>query len=267
MKKPLCAGMLALLLIVVCLPMPAFASQAQLNHVTDSAGLLTADEVSKLEAEAERISQKYQFSLYIITLQDYQASGSQDLFQFAIDLYDGYHLGWGDDREGAMILLSMADRDYHLHFNSDRANSVFSEYARDVMEENVVDYLRSDDYYGAFREYLDICDYDLGQAAAGTPVEAPESEGIGVFAVIPGLIAALLTGVALCAPMHSAKKATNANAYLVEGSLHLTTRSDTFLHRTVTRQRREPPQERSSSSGGGGSSTYSGSHSGRSGKF
>lgn len=254
-----------ILLVVLCLPLKTGASQTSLGYVTDSAGLLTKEEAANLASMAQRISEEYNFGVYIVTMEDFTSGGQQDLFQYAISFYDGYRLGWGSDHVGTMLMLSMADRDYHLHFNGEKADRVFSEYARDILEEDVVDYLRKDDYYGAFYRYLELCEYDLRQEAEGTPVEAPEGRGIGWLALIPGALAAVIVGAILCAPMHTAKIAASANDYVVDGSLHLTQSSDTFLHRTVTRQQREQASENSSS--GGGSSMHSGSHSGRSGKF
>lgn len=282
MKRRLSLCLLAVLLLL-SLSVTAFAAQgdsnAKLAYVTDSYGLLSANEVSVLENRAREISNRYGFSTYIIVVDDYSRylqSGS-DIFDFAVESYEQYDLGWGNQREGISLVLSMNDRDYCLHLNSDRARAVFTEVGQDWMESRFLSYFGENDFYGGFTEYLDCCEEYLEAAANGDPIGSnvdanteyiteEKSGGLGIFSAIPGAIAALFTGAAVKAPMRSAVRQTNANLYVTPGSLNLTQRSDHFLHRTVTRQARQTNQNRSS--GGSGSVHHSsGSHSGRSGKF
>ncbi len=273
MKKRYFAVFLAVLLIVGSLVVCAFATQAQLNYVTDEAGLFTEEELADLESRAETISEQYNFGVYIITLPDYRDyTTSTSIETCAIELYDDNDLGWGSDRAGTMLLLSMEERDFNLDFNSSRADHVFTEAGRDAMETRFIRYFRDDDFYGGFKEYLATCEEYLRAAQEGHPVGegdvqyAQEDEGLSpALALIPGGLAALLVGILTSAPMRSAKEQRDANQY-VRGKLDLRRRSDMFLHRTVTRSPRNT--ESSGSSGGAHSHSYSsGSHSGRSGKF
>lgn len=255
-------------LLVFALSVTAFAAgegtSAQLDYVTDAAGLLTSGQKAELEAKAAEISRRFGLGVYIIVVDDYlDYSGYGDIYNCCIDIYDSYQLGWGEDRAGTTLMLSMNGRDYALDFNSSRADYAFTESGRDAMEERFLEYFRNNDFYGGFREYLDCCEEYLLAAENGKPVEI--HTGIGIFALIPGLIAAVITGAVLSAPMYSAGKKQEANQYVVAGSLQLHRQSDMFLHRTVTRR---PRQTNSGGSGGSGSVHHSsGSHSGRSGKF
>ncbi len=268
MKKRYVAFFLAALLVLGSLAVCAFATQAQLNYVTDEAGLFSAEELAKLESRAKAISEEYNFGVYIVTLPDYRDyTSSSSIAACAMELYDGYTLGWGSDRGGTMLLLSMQERDFNLDFNSSRANGIFTEPGRDAMETRFIRYFRNDDFYGGFREYLTTCEEYLRAAQEGHPVGEEESHASPALALIPGGIAALLVGLFTTAPMRTAKVQRDADQYRY-GRLNLRRRSDMFLHRTVTRSPRNTESSGSGSSGGAHSSSYSsGSHSGRSGKF
>lgn len=265
-----------LVLLLTCMVFPMCFAQGTFPFITDKAGLLTAEEVRALEDRASEISTRYEMGVYIIALDDFQKySNYRSISNAAMDIYDSYGLGLGEDKAGVTLMLSMAERDYNLDFYGSRADYAFTEAGRDRMEERIVSFLRYGDYYGAFSAWLDLCDSYLLAAKDGNPVGQGEpssadwqedSEGMGFLAVIPGIVAAALTGAVLVAPMRTAGQKANANDYVVDGSLELTRRSDMFLRRSVTRR---PRQNNSNSRpGGGGGVHYSGGgHSGRSGKF
>lgn len=278
MKRRYFAILLMAALLVSCFAVSALATQAQLNYVTDEAGLFTDTERGTLESRAQEISERYNFGVYIITLPDYRDyTTSSSVETCAMELYDDNTLGWGSDRAGTMLLLSMQERDFDLDFYSSRANRIFTEVSRDRMEDRFIPYFRNDNFYGGYMEYLNTCEEYLQAAEEGHPVGEGESRRSGqdekaspALALIPGGIAALLVGIFTSAPMHSAKQQRDANQY-VRGRLNLRRRSDMFLNRTVSRSPRNTESRSSGSSGSSGGShshSYSsGGHSGRSGKF
>ena len=278
MKRRYFAILLMAALLVSCFAVSALATQAQLNYVTDEAGLFTDTERGTLESRAQEISERYNFGVYVITLPDYRDyTTSSSVETCAMELYDDNTLGWGSDRAGTMLLLSMQERDFDLDFYSSRANRIFTEVGRDRMEDRFIPYFRNDNFYGGYMEYLNICEEYLQAAEEGHPAGEGESRYSGqdekaspALALIPGGIAALLVGIFTSAPMHSAKQQRDANQY-VRGRLNLRRRSDMFLNRTVSRSPRNTESRSSGSSGSSGGShshSYSsGGHSGRSGKF
>lgn len=275
MKRRYFAFFFALMLLVGCFAVSAAATQAQLNYVTDEAGIFSASELTALENRAAEISEKYHFGVYIITLPDYRDyTTSSSVETCAMELYDDNTLGWDSDRAGTMLLLSMEERDYDLDFYSSRADRIFTEAGRDRMEDRFLRYFRQDDFYGGFREYLNTCEEYLLAAEEGHPVGEGESrysdqdeKPSPALALIPGGLASLLVGIFTSAPMRSARQQRDANQY-VQGRLNLRRRSDMFLNRIVTRSPRNTDTGNSHGSGGSHSHSYSsGGHSGRSGKF
>ena len=165
------AVLLGILLLISVTVAASAESGGKLPYVTDAANLLTDEQHMALEARAEEISQTYSFGIYIIAVNDYtNYSRESDFWDANVDIYETYDLGWGTEKAGASFMISMAERDFCLHFNSDRANYVFSEAGRDAIEDRVIPYLQDNDYYGAFNEYLNACQEYLEAAENGTPI-------------------------------------------------------------------------------------------------
>lgn len=253
------SAVLMALLLLVCF---AVSASAQNAYVYDTSSLLTDSQVAKLEEKAANYSSNHQFGMYIVTVESFRSSGYSELRDYGERLYKENDLGLGANNAGAMLILSTSDRDYSFVFPTSEYKYVFTEYGLNRIEETIVSYLRSDDYYGAFNAFLTMCDDYMTASENGAPIDE-EEEGLGIFSVVPGAIAAVLAGLGLSAPMKSAGLKHDADQYVVRGSLNLRRRSDMFLHRSVTRT---PRQTQSSSSH---SSTHhsSGGFSSRSGKY
>lgn len=261
------------LVLLVAMALPAMAaeegdSQAKLGHVSDTASLLTADQKSALLSRANELSEEYSISIYIIAVEDYgKYSDKSSVEEACADIFDKYDLGWGEDRDGVVFLVSRADRDYYFLFNGSWGNYAFTESGQTQLKDQVFPYLKDSDYYGAFNEYLNVCQEYLAAALEGSPVGGNESSskaGFSILFFLPGLFAAGVTAVVLVAPMHSAGIKTQADDYIVPGSMRLTRQSDHFLRRTVSRTPRQKEQDHSGSSGHSGESV---TRSGRGGKF
>lgn len=268
------------ILLLVSLAVPAFAesgdSQAKLGYVNDTAGLLTADQKNALLNRAAELSKQYQISVYIIAVEDYtKYSSASNIEDACVDIYDDYNLGWGKNRDAVIFMIStntQGNREYRLDFDGNWANYAFPEEAQIQMEDRVLPYLKETEYYNAFNEYLNVCQECLEAAAEGNPIGGEgESRGrsFSLLFFLPGLFAAGVYAIILIAPMRTANVKTQADDYIVPGSMRLTRQSDHFLRRTVSRTPRQKDTDHHSghSSGGGGRSYSSGSHSGRSGHF
>ena len=117
MKKRISA-LLATMVLALLLCVPALATgfdAAELYFVTDEAGLLSDQEWLELETRAEEISREYKCGVYIILLDDFTAyTNDETIYEAAKTLYREYRLGYGEERSGELLLLSMAERDYTL---------------------------------------------------------------------------------------------------------------------------------------------------------
>ena len=61
--------------------MTVFAeSNAQLNYVTDDAGILTDSQWEDLEQRAQQVSEEYQCGVYMITVDDYTDYSTESVY-------------------------------------------------------------------------------------------------------------------------------------------------------------------------------------------
>lgn len=264
MKKRI-VMLLLVLVLMVSVPVTALAgsgdSGARLDYVTDLYGVLSASEKAALEQQAASLSQVYGCSIYVLVVNNYEDYASET-FQFVMDVFEDYNLGWGNEKNGIMLMLSMADRDYEVATHGEDMRVVFTEYGRELLQDRFLSYFRENDFFGGFREYISACGEYLQAAQDGKPID--RQKRFSILHLLPGAIVAAVTGGALAAPMTSTGKKRNADMYFAANAMKMHSQSDVFTHHTVVRRRKETQNR---SSGGGGSSHSSGSYSGRSGKF
>ena len=253
-KKPNGFVSVLLALCLLLAPMTVFAeSNAQLNYVTDDAGILTDSQWEDLEQRAQQVSEEYQCGVYMITVDDYTDYSTESVYTADYTIYHNYEMGMGEDRDGIMILLSMEDRDYAMFVYGPKASEVFDAYGQEQLETYFLDNFREDDWYGGFGDYIDACSNYLQLAEQGTPVRAPEGydsgdyedyeatpgENFGVsFLMALGIscVISIIICLLLLLKMHTVHQKTEANDYVSE-KLKLSRKEDRYTHTTQTRRK------------------------------
>lgn len=229
----------------------AQTSEPQLSHVTDGAGLLQEAQIRRLEQMTQAVANRYVVGVYIVTVEDYREFDPAGVYEATYGIYHEYTLGEGQQRNGIILLLSMAERDYALFRYGEQAVYAFNDYGIEKLEAVFLDNFENDDWSGGFEDYVRECGRYLEKAASGKPVSKSPVTLILVFCAIALVIAAAVCAV-LVGQMKTVHKSTSAASYA--GNLALTEQFDQFTHRTETRRK----IERSQSSGGeihsGGSS-------------
>ena len=260
---------LCLVLLLVFSASAADASVLKQDYVADTAALLPdSEQTALLQLKAEEISEEYQCSVYLLTVSDYTYVTSGDILTYAQDLYQTYDLGWGENRDGILLVLSMADRDYALIAHGDFGNAAFTDYGKEQLSEAFLDNFREDDWYGGFEDSLQTSIEYLELARNGTPFDADSDPDrlakIHMASVMMVIFVPLLVAGFVCLllkrRMKSARKASTANAYVVEGGTTLRVCRDEFSH--VTHRRVRIKQDSN-----GGTSVNGSGFSGRGGKF
>lgn len=273
MKK--CLTILVLLCLMYCLSLPVLASDV--SYVMDEADLLTDEEELLLEAVCGE-GETYGCGIYIVAVEDFTAWGAYTPQGAAENIFTLWELGLGDDADGIMLMLSMAERDYSLICHGYLGNAVFTDAVLDKIIDGFLDNFRRDDWDGGFTDYAlasvhALEDYDPGMQSGGeyrqdVPVTAGQKLArmpVRYWLIVIGvpLIAALAVCLLLKRQMRTAGKATHADAYIRGGGAHLTVRQDVYTHTTT----RVIHHQRSSGGGSGGGGGGGGGFSGRSGKF
>ncbi|MDD2482516.1 MAG: TPM domain-containing protein, partial [Lutispora sp.] len=105
--KRIAALFLAILSLTLIMLLPVQA--AEFDLVSDGVGMLTDDEYFELNELAMDITEQFQCEVSIVIMDD---KGSDDIEEYAKSFYKEYDYGYGEDKSGLMLFLSMEERDY-----------------------------------------------------------------------------------------------------------------------------------------------------------
>lgn len=248
-------------LFIVFIFAAVFSSLFGQNYVFDAAGILTDGEQSILEEKAGELSRKFDVGVYICIEDDF---GGYDVESYSESLFTWLDFGLGQDNDGIMLYLSMAERDYDVCVHGQTGNDVFTVSARGKLEKSFLDDFRNNEWFKGFSDYLTTAEKQLVKYqkkidSNGFYFDSTlffESIGIGLAA---GLLIALAACLIMKGSMKSVKLAKSASEYVERDKIAFPVREDRFTHFTETRR----TIQSNNSSGGGRSGGFS--HS--SGKF
>ena len=249
MKKKL-LSLLTLALLLLTLTVPAAAASAN-AFVFDEANLLTAEEAAQLEATARSIASRYHCGVYILTSPTFEGSGTYSIEEYAEQQYLRRNWGLGDSKDGLLLVLSMAYRDYDLCAHGYFANESFNADGKHYLENRFLDNFAENDWFGGFQDYLSTAERLLKRSAAGHPFNSRSLTLPGLlFDLLLGLIPAGIVVGTQKSKMKTVRAADDAGHYRSEG-LRLSQRRDVFRNEIVRREYIPPAQK--CSGGGGGS--------------
>ena len=260
-------------LIITIFSTAVCAQSNYVPYVYDPAYLLDDAQYMELNQLAAETSEKHGCAVHFVITDD-PAVNLYNIQQYSEDLYLATPaLGYGEGKDGVMLVLGTYDRCYWLLAYGEKGNFAFTDYCKDWMSERFLDNFGNDDWYGGFEQYILDCDYALEQAATGKPVDVYyEAEDIGAegyaLAFVVGLLVALITCTIFKSQMKTANISTRAAGYVLRDGITFTRKDQRFTHSTVTRTRIE--ENSNSSSGGssrGGTTVNSRGFSGKGGKF
>ena len=250
--------------LLMALAVPACAAE---NYIYDEAGLLTEEDRAKLNDTAREISQRTGCGVYFLSIPDYTVSGKDTIYDTAVWLFEQMGLGTGENKDGVLLVLSMANRDYSLIAHS-FGDTALTDSGKDYITEACLDEFGEDEWYYGVYDYLNATDSLLTRARKGDIYDRDvvSSESQWIWSLVVGLVLALI--VCLTQTAMQKKKVrvqTQALGYLKGGSVNITHRSERYTHTTETRVKINTDKD--NSSGGGSYSHSSGGYSGKSGKF
>lgn len=283
--------LLAAFCLVFGINVSAFAEE---SYVRDNAAILTEEERESLEELAKEASEEVKSGIYILTVEDFEQSGYSETFDFAVDYYTENDLGYSDNKNGVLVMLSMSGRDYEIICYGENEDIIFNSYGFDEVEDAMLSDFAEDCWYNGFFDYIATCRRLLSEDAPayysgdnayhetngyytdnfddyyyvekGRSVETVAVMAVAIIA-IPVLIAGIICFV-FYKQMKSVHMGADADNYVPKGGFSLTAKTDSFSHRTVVRNRIKTENKSGiSHHSGGGSSHRSGGFSGRGGKF
>ena len=279
MKKKVIVSLLFALCLLLGMTAAAHAD-AQIDYVSDYAGLLSDTQRRDLNDRAAEIADEYNFGVFVVVVNDYKSYVNGSIEDFSENVFHRYGLGRGQKEEGVLLAMSMNDRNYDIYAHGDFGNYAFTDYGKDQLANSFLDDFRRNDWAGGFRDFIKTSGDMLEKARNGQPVDTwiPDQAETGPRMTLGKLLVSLgvgcLTGGATVGgmkrQMKTAVRQTGAANYVAQGGVRLSNKRDDFVNRSVTRQV-IPRQTNSGRPGGGhfGGTTISGSHGGshHSGKF
>ena len=239
-------------------------------RLMDMASLLSDEEVDSLTSRLDELSLRQKMDVVIATT---DTLDGKSVVEYADDLYDYCSFGYGANRDGLILVISMEDNDWYIS-TCGYAITAFTDAGIQYVGGQMLDSLADGDYAEAFRIYAACCDDLIDQARAGHPFDEddvprkPMSPIVPLVCIVIGAALGIAIVQGMKAQLKSVRKEKSAANYVRPGSMNLTGKQDLFLYSNVNRVKRET---KSSSSGGGGSSTHRSSsgttHGGGGGKF
>lgn len=232
-----------LLVLILCLNFTAPVWASEDTFVYDDADILTESEENKLNNKLSDLSDEHQAEIVVVTV---DSMDDKDIVEYINDVYDGRNFGYGSERDGVLLLISMNPRKFDILSNGYAGVAInrgdISD-IQDVMEND----LASGKYYNAVNKYADECDYYLTTYVKGVPFDFTKSVA---FAIVGGLVMGLVVALVLKGQLKSIRRQTRANDYVKSGSMNVTHSREIYLYRKVTSR----PKETNKSSGSGPSS-------------
>lgn len=268
---------LAALVLAAALAVPAFAVEggfADLYYrMNDSANVLTEDEDHELEDTLEELSLRQSFDVVIATIESLESVDYTSMEEYADDLYDFCQFGYGADRDGVLLLVSVGDRKWHIS-TCGYGITAFTDAGIQYLGEQMTPDMADGDYAAAFRTFVQWSDAYIDAARSGRPYDVknlprePLSLMYLFLALGIGLVLAWVIVGVMKSRLRSVAFQENAASYVREGSMNLTNSRELFLYRDVHRTERVEEKDSDSS---GGSSTHTSSsgttHGGGGGSF
>lgn len=252
---------LTALLLSFVLVAPVYAHPSRL---VDEADILTDAQEAETVAMLDKLSVECEFDIVIVAVDSLEGEDAED---YADDYFDYNGYGMGENYDGALLLISMDDRQWHIS-TCGYGIAALSDNDLYYMEEEILPYLSSGDYVEAFENFAWLCAGYVQEAKeAGVVYSETESEGMGIVmailvSLIAGFLFAFIPMFVMKSKMKSVRVRNEAAEYMDRGSRRITRSHDRFLYHTINRVY-TPKQETSSTH----TSSSGRSHGGRGGGF
>ena len=251
------------------------------GYLVDEAELLTDDQISELKAKLEEMSTRLNFD-FVVYIEPSYSGSYDDIQDFADDIFDFLGYGYGPDKDGALFLLCMEERQWHISTHG-YGITAFTDYGIDRIRSEITPYLKDGDYYEALELFTQIGKKYVTSARDGEPFDRNSSSDDDFYdyddgfyfswfyafvSLIVGVIGGFIGAGILRSKMRTVRPRNSAESYVRENSMVLNDSHDIFLYSTVSQTER--PQDDDNDSGGGSSTHVSSSgetHGGGGGSF
>lgn len=271
MKKKITA-IIAAFLLCLCTVFSVLATDTEgfadeYYRLNDLADILSESEEQALLAKLDEISVRQKMDVTVVTVDN--LDGYDDVTKCADDVYEDCNYGYGSNKDGLLLLISMEDHDWTIS-TCGYGITAFTDSGIEYIGKKMKTDLSDGNYAAAFDTYANLCDEFITQARNGKPYDTGNlpREPLGIMwipiSIATGVVLALLIVGGMKGKLKTVHSQVAANNYMKKDSLTVSESSDRFLYRTVTRSEKKKDNDSGSSTHTSSSGT---THGGGGGKF
>ncbi len=231
-------------------------TQAGKQRLTDYADILTDSEEESLSKLLDKISEKRQCDIIIVTVVIDESGVYYDeeekatvVEAFSDGFFYANSFGQGENKDGIMLTISMSPRYYDILGNG--YGDELMQADRDYILDEMYGYMSSGEYYQACKTFAKECEASI-----------VDDKTVGLFGLVVafgiGAVAALIVTGSMKAQLKSVALKRSAQGYVKPGSMKLNLQNDIYLYQTVTRTARPKDTSSGGRSGGGGGRSHGG---------
>lgn len=227
MMKKLSAIFCVVLLVLTC-ALPVLADEgftSEYYRLNDQAAILTDAQYDDLLRRLNALSTRELFDIAILIEDTYSDYGYDDIVAFSDDIYDSLGYGYGENRDGVMLVLVMDTRDLYLTTCGDGID-VVTDAGRAYLFDQIKEYFSDGDYYGGFSAFIEWMDDFIAKAKSGEPYDTknlprdPFSKGWLLVSLVVGFVLARIIVRSMKAKLKSVRPAQTAASYVRKDSLN-----------------------------------------------
>ena len=240
------------------------------QKVYDDAGLLTSDQINRLEALCVSKAETSQIDLIIVTTDSTKGRSSM---RYAEDFYMAHDFGYDKlHGDGALMLINMEEREVWIS-TSGKAIRYLSDTRIDNIVTAVTSKLSSGNYYDGCVAFINkTSDYmtylptssdagGSGMTTTGGEAASLSEKLLYAMPVKLGIAAAAAVLVVCILRMKNKSRMTvDSTSYMHDNQYDVNRRVDTYLRTSRVRHEKPKPSESSGGSSGGSSHSGSGGH-------
>lgn len=152
MKKKVLTLLFSLVLCL-CIATPAFAQTdgfaSEYERVQDLAGLLSDNEEASLVTKLNELSERQKMDIIVLTTDALNGKTPRD---YADDIYDYSNFGYGESKDGALLLISVEDNDWYIS-TCGYGITVFTDAGIEYIGNQIKGELSDGNFAGAFDKF------------------------------------------------------------------------------------------------------------------
>lgn len=237
-------------ILCICMSLPVLAADngfaGENDRVQDFFGVISQEDRDYLNNLYDEIAERQCVDVIICFTDSLDGMTTSE---YAENLYEENNYGYGENKDGVMLLVSFEDSDWYIATRG-YGITAFTKSGIQYVGNQIKGDLSDGDYAEAAEYFARLCDELLTDAKNGTPYNesfgAIDDGDTGTGSVLPppmwilisiavGVITALIVVGIMKSKLKTVKIQASANNYLKNGSLNITDSSDIFLYSNVTR--------------------------------